>query len=420
MATNDHIPQRRRVMVTGIGAVTPVGNTALDTWHALKEGKSGVTSVTSFNAGKLPTRIAAMVKDFDHSRVISHREARRTALFVQFALTAAMEAVSQAGLDLEREDPTRLGVEIGSALGGAGLIEDQSLILEQNGTRAINPTLIPAIIINAAACTVAIRLGFQGPVNAPVAACATGSVALGDAARRLAWGEADLIIAGGAESVITPLGITAFSRLGALSTRNESPEQACAPFDAYRDGAVVGEGAAIMVLETLEHALQRGASILAELVGFGYTCDAYHIAAPEPSGSGAARAIAKALAEAELSGEQLSWICAHGTATQLNDAAETRAIKIVLGETAYRVPISSIKGAVGHTLGAAGAISAVIGVQAIQQGFIPPTLNYRVPDPECDLDYVPNQGRKAEVEAVLVNSFGIGGQNACLALRKYP
>jgi 3-oxoacyl-[acyl-carrier-protein] synthase II len=319
----------------------------------------------------------------------------------------------------ETEDPTRIGVEIGSALGGSSLVEEQRLVLEQRGLHHVNPTLLPSIIINAAACRVAIQYGFHGPVNSPAAACTTGTIAIGDAARRLAWGDADLILAGGSDSVITPLGIGGFSRLGACSTKNHNPEQACSPFDADRDGTVVGEGAAVLVLESLSHAQQRGAKILAELLGYGFTCDAYHAAAPEPSGAGAARAICLALSDAGISPSELDWVCAHGTGTPLNDLSETLALKAALGECAYRIPTSSIKGALGHTLGASGSMAAAIVLKAMRDDKIPPTINYCTPDPNCDLDYVPNRPRNALVQTVLLNSFGIGGQNACLVLRKW-
>ncbi len=410
---------RQRVVVTGLGAVSPLGLDVTSTWRALIEGRSGVSPITAFDPQDCPTKIAANVKDFDPTRHMNPREARRWSQFIHFTLAAAYEAVAQSRLDLSQEDATRVGVEVGSALGGVSLIEEQRLILESKGARHIHPTVIPAVLINTAPCLVAIQLGIKGPVNAPVSACASGASALGDAARRLAWGDADVILAGGAESVMTPLAITAFSRLGALSTKNDMPEQACAPFDAQRDGTVVGEGAAMLVLETLAHAARRDAPILAELLGYGLTCDAYHPAAPDPSGDGAARAMQQALGDGATSPGEVDWICAHGTGTQLNDISETKAVKTVLGVRAYDVPVSSNKGAVGHMIGAAGAISAVFAVQAMHTGIVPPTLNYRTPDPECDLDYVPNVARQATVATVLVNSFGFGGQNICLVLRKW-
>jgi 3-oxoacyl-[acyl-carrier-protein] synthase II len=410
---------RRRVVVTGAGMVSPVGLDSESSWQAILAGRSGVSLIENFDTNGMPTIISASVKGFDATRFVSLKEARRIPAFITFALAAAQEALEQSGLELEIEDLTRCGVEIGSALGGSSLVEEQRLALEHKGLRNINPSLIPSIIINAAACRVSIQYGFRGPVNSPVAACATGTVAIGDAARRLAWGDADVILAGGTDSMMTPLAIGGFSRLGGCSIRNHIPEQACSPFDAERDGTVVGEGAAVLVLETLTHAVSRGATVLAEVAGFGYSCDAYHVAAPDPSGSGAARAIGLTLSEAGLLPNDLDWVCAHGTGTPLNDLAETLALKAVLGEAAYTIPTSSLKGALGHTLGAAGAMAAVIVLKAMRDNRIPPTLNYHTPDPGCDLDYVPNVPRRASVQHVLLNSFGIGGQNACLALSKW-
>jgi 3-oxoacyl-[acyl-carrier-protein] synthase II len=411
---------RQRVVVTGIGAVTPLGNDAASSWQALTAGKSGVAPITAFDASAFPTRIAANVKGFEAGKYMDPKEARRLSPFIHFAAAATAEAVAQAGLDFGKEDLNRVGVDVGSALGGASLIEEQRLVLETRGLRAINPTVITAIIINGAACQIAIRYGIHGPVNAPVAACATGTIALGDAYSRLAWGQADVMIAGGTESVMTPLAIVSFARLGATSQKNDTPEQACAPFDKGRDGTVIGEGAAIMLLETLEHADRRDAPILAEVVGYGLTCDAYHLVAPDPTGEMAARAMRQALDSAGMTPDEISWVIAHGTGTPLNDVGETKAIKLALGEAAARkTPITSIKGALGHMLGAAGAISAVAAVQAINTGLLAPTINYRTPDPECDLDYVPNVARSATVDAVLTNAFGFGGQNGCLVLRRF-
>ncbi len=411
---------RQRVVVTGLGAVTPLGNDAASTWQALLAGKSGVTPITTFDASALPTRIAANVKGFDAGKFMDPKEARRLSPFIHYAAAAATEAVALAGLNFGQEDLSRVGVDVGSALGGTSLLEEQRLVLETKGPRAINPTVVTAIIINSAACQIAIRYGIHGPVNAPVAACATGTVALGDAYSRLAWGLADVMIAGGTESVMTPLAITAFARLGATSQRNDTPEQACAPFDKNRDGTIVGEGAAIMVLETLAHAARRNAPILAEVLGYALTCDAYHLVAPHPTGEIAARAMRGALDHGGVAPEELSWIVAHGTATQLNDASESKAIKMALGEEiAHKVPATSIKGALGHMLGAAGAISAVAAVAAINAGVLAPTINYQTPDPDCDLDYVPNVARPATVRTVMINAFGFGGQNACLVFRKW-
>jgi 3-oxoacyl-[acyl-carrier-protein] synthase II len=413
MNVNDTQNGRQRIVITGLGAVSPLGLDVASTWQGLIEGKSGVSAITTFDTRDFPTKIAASVQGFDPTLYLNQREARRMSPFILYTLAAAYEAVTQARLDLSQEDPTRVGVEIGSGLGGTSIVEEQRLILENKGIRHINPSMVPAILINTAACMVAIQLGIKGPVNSGVSACASGLTSLGDAARRLAWGDADVMLAGGAESVVTPLAIAGFSRLGALSKKNDTPEKACAPFDAERDGTVIGEGAAVLVLETLDHALERNAPILAEVLGYGLTCDAYHTAAPDPSGDGAARAMANALRDG------VDYICAHGTGTELNDTSETLAIKTALGERAYEVPVSSNKGAVGHMIGAAGAISTVAGVQAILTGLVPPTINYQTPDPECDLDYVPNVARETTVNTVMINSFGLGGQNACLVLRRW-
>lgn len=411
--------ERRRVVVTGMGAISPLGNDVETTWEGLVAGRSGVRPITAFDTTGFSARIAATVKDFDPAQAMDPKEARRLSPFIQYAIVAAVQSVVQAGIDFTTDDLTRCGVEIGSSLGGAGIIEEQRLVMEARGPRMINPTLIPAIIINSAACAVALRFGLHGPVNAPVGACATGVIALGEAYRRIRSGYADVMIAGGTDSVMTPLAVAAFGRLGALSSKNDTPERACAPFSGDRDGTVVGEGAAVLVLESLQHAQARGASILAEIAGYGQTSDAYHLVAPEPEGTHAAAAMRAALSVDGGAGDTPSWICAHGTGTPLNDLAETKAIKKALGETAYRVPVSSLKGGLGHMLGASGAVSVVAAVRALQAGIIPPTINYTSADPECDLDYVPNAARSAGVSCVLINAFGFGGQNACLVVRRW-
>lgn len=410
---------RPRVVVTGMAAVSPLGNDLASTWQGCLEGRCAVGPITAYNADGYPTRLAAEALAFRPEDYLDRREIRRTSRFIHFAVAAARQAVNDAGLDLSREDPTRVGLEIGSAVGGVGYIEEQRLLLAERGPRAINPTLLPAVLINMAACYLAIDLQVQGPAGAPVTACATGISAIGEAMRRIVWGEAEVMIAGGADSALTPLGMAAFSRLGALSTRNETPQRAVTPFDANRDGTVLGEGAAMMVLESLDHAQARGAAILAEVLGYALTVDAYHIAVPDPGGRGAARAIARALAEAGLTPQEVDYIAAHGTGTVLNDASETAAIKAAFGQAADAVPISSIKSMVGHMLGAAGAISAVSVVKAMHAGAIPPTIGYETPDPACDLDYVPNQARPHDVSVGLVNGFGFGGQNACLVLKRW-
>ena len=410
---------RARVVVTGMGAITPLGNDVEQLWQGLMNGCSAIRPITTFDVSALGTRIAAPVQGFDAGRYMDPKEARRHSSFIRFGIAAAVQAVAQSGIDFSREDVTRCGVELGSALGGTDLVEEQRLLLEARGPRATNPLMIPAILISSAACAVAIRYGLQGPVSVPVAACATGVVSLGEAYRRVAQGEADVMIAGGTDSVMSPLAIIGFGRLGALSTKNDTPEKACAPFSADRDGAVVAEGAAVMVLETLEHAQARDATILAEIVGYGLTSDGYHLAAPDPEGKGAAAAMRMAMSRDGATPDNLSWICAHGTGTQLNDLSETVAIKRLFGSDAYRIPISSIKGGLGHMLGAAGATSAVAAVMATRNGIIPPTINYGTPDPECDLDYVPNVPREADIEYALVNAFGFGGQNGSLLVKRW-
>jgi 3-oxoacyl-[acyl-carrier-protein] synthase II len=409
---------QRPIVVTGMGAISPLGNDLPSTWERLIRAESAVTTLDELMAEDLPVRIAAKVRGFNPEDYLDRKEARRLAAFTHYAVAAANEALRMASLDLEHEDRTRVGVEVGSALGGTSIIEEQRLVFQERGPKGVNPSLIPATLINTAACYVSIHIGAKGPIGAPVAACATGTVAVGTAARALAIGEADVMICGGTDSVLTPFSITAFSRLGALSSRAVPPQEACAPFDRDRDGTVLGEGAAVLVLETLDHAQKRGARILAEVSGFCVTGDAYHTVAPEPSGEGAARAIRGALLDARTAPEQLDWICAHGTGTQMNDLAETLAIKQALGKAAFGVPVTSIKASVGHMLGGAGAISCLAAVQAILCGILPPTLNYHTPDPQCDLDYVPNVARQKPVSNVLVNSFGFGGQNACLVFRK--
>ncbi|MBC7233117.1 MAG: beta-ketoacyl-ACP synthase II [Chloroflexi bacterium] len=409
---------KSRVVVTGMGAVTPLGIGIEETWKALLEGRSGIRRITRFDVSSFPTQFAGEVMNFDPKDYMDFREAKRTARFTQFAVVATQQAIQDAALDLSKEDATRIGLEIGTAIGGIDLIEEQSIVFHQKGPGRINPTLVPVVIANAAPCHIAISLGIKGPTSSPVAACATGTVAIGEALRKLQKGEAEVMIAGGTEAANSPLALAAFSRLGALSTRNTDPEKACRPFDAQRDGTVMGEGAAVLVLETLEHAKQRGANILAEVLGYALTEDAYHIAAPDPTGDGAARAMALALADAGIAPDEVDYIVPHGTGTPLNDVSETRACKIVFGERAYRIPISSNKSMMGHLLGAAGAISTVIAILAIRDGIVPPTINLEYPDPECDLDYVPNQARRVRVDTAIANAFGFGGQNATVVVRR--
>jgi 3-oxoacyl-[acyl-carrier-protein] synthase II len=401
-----------------MGMLTPLGLNVEDTWESLLAGRSGVQQVTQFDASEFPTQFAAEVRGFDPREYMDFRAAKRTARFTQFAMVATRQALENARLDLAGEDMTRVGIAMGTAIGGISVIEEQVVVFHEKGYRRVNPALIPVLLPSSSACHIAIELGIKGPTTVPVAACATGVAAVGDGLRQLQLGYADVMIVGGTEAAITPLGLSAFSRVGVLSTRNEEPAKACRPFDAERDGTVMGEGAAAMVLETLEHAQRRGAPILAEVIGYGLSEDAYHIAAPEPSGEGASRAMLASLADAGIAPQMVNYIVPHGTGTQLNDASETRACKIAFGGAARRIPISSNKSMLGHTLGAAGAISAVVAVLAIQHSVIPPTINLDTPDPECDLDYVPKDARQADVNIAMVNAFGFGGQNASALFRK--
>lgn len=408
----------RRVVITGLGAVTPVGIGVENTWTALLDGRSGARTITRFDVSDFPTQFAAEVSDFDPTDYMDFRSAKRTARFTQFAVVATQQAIESAGLDLSKEDRTRVGIEMGTGVGGINIVQEQAIVYHEKGYRRVNPALLPILLANSGACHVAIELGIKGPTESPVAACATGTVAVGQALRHLQSGVVDVMLAGGSEAAISPLGLAIFSRVGVLSTRNAEPEKACRPFDAQRDGTVMGEGAAMLVLETLEHAQRRNAPILAEVLGFGLSEDAHHIAAPDPTGEGAALAMNRALADAGVSPAEVDYIAPHGTGTQLNDVSETNACKITFGEHAYRIPLSSNKPMLGHILGAAGAISTVVSVLAIRDGMIPPTINLEHPDPECDLDYVPNKARQARVDTAVVNAFGFGGQNATLVIRR--
>ncbi len=408
-----------RVVVTGLGAITPLGNDVDSYWAAVAAGESGVDYITHFDTTDCPAKIAAEVKGFDPLDHMDRREAKRSTRFIQFASAAANMAIRHARLDLTREDRTRVGLEIGSAVGGMGTVEEQACVLKERGARRIQPTVLPAVLLSMAPCQMAISLGIKGPASSPVAACATGVIAIGEAMRRLRRGEADVMIAGASESAESPLALAALARLGALSPNDHDPQGACRPFDAERDGFVMAEGAAVLILETLRHAAKRGAHILAEILGYGFTCDAYHLAAPEPDGNGSARAIALAIEDSGLSADDVDHVSSHGTGTVLNDAAETKAIKAVLGPKAHSTPVNSIKSMVGHLLGAAGAISAITAVKTIEKNLIPPTINLHTPDPECDLDYVPLAARVARVDTVLVNALGLGGQNGALIIRRF-
>ncbi len=410
---------KHRAVITGMGMITPLGLSVEETWRGLLAGRSAVARITEFPTESFPTQMAAQVRGFDAHEYLGHKDARRAGRFTQFAAAAISEAMIQAKLDLDKEDRTRVGLQIGSAIGGLPVIEDQTLVLREKGPRRINPVFVPTVIVSAAPCQLAVLWHIQGPTHAPAAACATGIVALGEAMRNLKWGDAEVVLAGGSEAVITPLALAAFSRLGALSTRNDDPAHACRPFDVSRDGTVIGEGSSVVVLETAEHAQRRGATILAEVLGYGFTEDGFHMTAPEPNGEGAARAMNLALRDAGIDAAEVDLIVPHGTGTPLNDVAETRAIHTVFGEHARRLLISSNKGSIGHTLGAAGAVSSVVGVKAMLEGVVPPTANLETPDPACDLDYVPHEPRRVQVETALINAIGFGGQNGSLILRRW-
>ncbi len=409
----------KRVVITGVGAISALGHDVQSTWKGLLAGISGADRITAYDPSGLPTQIAAYIKDFDALKFLSRREVRRLGRVTHLAVASTEEALADAGLNLSQEDPTRVGIEMGSAFGALDIVEQESEKIRTRGPRGINPAVAPAVLVSTTPCHMAIRYGVKGPVNSPVAACATGVFSLGEAARRIRNGDADVMIAGGVDSYLTPLIMAAFSRLGAMSTRNDEPKTACRPFDNERDGMIIGEGSVTMIMESLEHALARGARILAEFGGMGFTSDAYHMASPDPDGSGAARAMQIAMKEAQMAPEELGYVSAHGTGTRLNDISETKAIKTSLGEHAYNVCISSIKPMIGHVMGAAGAFGALVVLQAIRTGWVPPTINYSVPDPECDLDYVPNQARQVQINAGIANAFGFGGQNGSLILKRF-
>lgn len=407
----------RRVVITGMGVITPIGNDVGQFWDNLMAGKSGIRRITRFDANGLPCQIAGEV-DFEVGEHIEKREARKMDRFTQFAVVASRMAYADAALN-GKLDPERFGVIVGTGIGGMDTFVRETQVLLEKGPGRVSPFFIPMMIANIASGQVSIDLGLKGPMNSVVTACATGTNAIGDAFRIVERGDADLMLAGGTEASLHPLAIAGFSSMKALSTQNHLEGRACRPFDKKRDGFVMGEGAGVLVLEELEHAKARGARIYAEIVGYGMTSDAYHITAPSPSGEGARRCMLAALTSAGLSPEDVDYVNAHGTSTPANDANETCAIKGALGERAYQIPVSSVKSMIGHLLGAAGAVETVATALALYHQTVPPTINYEEPDPECDLDYVPNKPREASIEVALKNSFGFGGQNACLALKRY-
>jgi len=408
----------RRVVITGMGALTPIGNDVNTFWNNAKNGKLGIDFITLIDQDLIDVKIAAEVKDFDPDTLIGKKEAKRLDRFAQFGLVASDEAIKDSGIDLEKEDLDRFGVMLGSGIGGFETIETECTKIATGKSKRVSPFFVPMTIINLGAGNVAIKHGLKGPCTSAVTACATGTNNIGDAFRTIKHGYADVMLAGGAEAPITRLGVSGFGSMKALNADN-NPIKASIPFDKDRSGFVMGEGAGLVVLESLEHAEARGANIIAEIVGYGSTCDAYHITSPAPDGSGAAKAMKDAIAEAGIKPEEVSYINAHGTSTPLNDEFETAAIKKAFGEAAYKIPISSTKSMTGHLLGAAGAIEAIICAKALQEGFIPPTIGYNTPDEGLDLDYVPNVGRKQELEYALTNSLGFGGHNATLLLKKW-
>ena len=410
----------RRVVVTGLGAVTPVGTDVPTMWQALLSGTSGVGPIKPFDAAQFDSRIAAEVKGFDPAQYLNPKEIKRSERFVQLAIAASKQAVADAGITLDGADPYRYGVIIGSGMGSMHLIEEQHSTYLAKGPKKLSPFMIPMLICNMAPGHVAIDLGWKGPNFCTTTACASGAHGVGEAFRAIQRGTADVMLGGGTESCITRMAVGGFCALMALSRRNEAPAKASRPFDQQRDGFVIGEGAGVLVLEELEHATRRGARIYAEMVGYGTTADAYHMTAPDPDGAGAARAMALALEDARLRPEQVGYINAHGTSTELNDKIETLAIKKTFGAAAKRVAVSSTKSMTGHLIGAAGGVEAIISVLAIVHGVLPPTVNYEHPDPSCDLDYVPNQARQRRVDAALSNSLGFGGHNATVVFQRFP
>jgi 3-oxoacyl-[acyl-carrier-protein] synthase II len=406
-------------VVTGIGAITPLGLSMEKTWDGLIAGKSGIGHITLFDASDTETKIAGEVDGFDATDFVSRKEARHMDRFAQFAVGASIQALDQSGLKISAENQADVGIVIGSGIGGLGTLFEQSKVLLERGPDRVSPFLIPMMIADIAAAQVSIVLGLKGPNLCTTSACSSGSDAIGAAVEIIRRGDARIMLAGGSEAIINPIGVAAFNACKALSTRNEEPKEASRPFDAERDGFIISEGSGVLVLEEFEHALGRGATILAEVPGYGASADAYHITQPMATGEGAARAMTMALEKAGVKPRQVDYINAHGTSTLLNDRMETRAVKTVFGEHAYKIPMSSTKSQIGHMIGGAGAVEAAICVMAINRGVIPPTMNLIYADPECDLDYVPNVPRRAKLKTVLTNSFGFGGHNSSLVFRAY-
>jgi 3-oxoacyl-[acyl-carrier-protein] synthase II len=411
---------KRRVVVTGLGVVTPVGNDVATTWRALLDGQSGAANITKFDAAQFPVRFAAEVKGFDPARYMDRKEAKRSDMYTQYAIASAVQAMEDAGFNNGAGyDPVRTGVIIGSGIGGLKSFEEQHDVYRERGPSKISPFFIPMFIADIAAGMVSMRFNARGPNYATVSACASSAHAIGDAFRAIQYGDADIMITGGAEATVTPMAIGGFANMRALSERNDSPESASRPFDATRDGFVMGEGSGVVILEELEHAVRRGARIYAEVAGYGMTADAYHLTAPAPEGEGAQRAMRRAIEDAGLTPRDVQYVNAHGTSTPANDVNETKAIKAVFGDEATKINVSSTKSSTGHMLGAAGAAEFVVSTLAVRDGKIPPTINYQHPDPECDLNYTPNRMVGREVTVALSNSFGFGGHNVSLAVKRF-
>ncbi|MBT3482473.1 MAG: beta-ketoacyl-ACP synthase II [Opitutales bacterium] len=409
----------QRVVVTGLGAITPLGLDVDSFYEGLLEGKNGITRIEAFDTEKYTCKIGGEIKDFDATNYMDPKAARRNDRFVHFAFAACKEAVARAGLDMDQEDPDRVGVFIGSGIGGMDTIEKNCRKLIEGGPRKVSPFMIPALISNMASGVIGIELGAMGPNFSIVSACATGAHAIGESLKTLRLGEADVMIAGGSEATITGLGYSGFCSMKAMTTNNDDPAHASRPFDANRDGFVMGEGAGVLVLETLKHAQKRGAEILCELVGYGASCDANHITAPHPEGKGLIGAMKRAMTSGKVNTGEIDYINAHGTSTPYNDKFETLAVKSLFGEHSKSLPMSSTKSMTGHLLGAAGGVESVACVRMLQTGNIAPTMNYQTPDPDCDLDYVPNEAREAKLSVAMSNSLGFGGQNASLIFKAY-
>lgn len=410
---------RKRVVITGLGCISPLGNTVDEAWQALLAGKSGAGPITHFDASQHKTRFACEVKNFDPAALFGSREARRMDRFTQFALAAAQQALAHSGLDVNDSNRDRVGVVVGSGIGGIGTLSEQVGVMAEKGPDRVSPFLVPMMISDTAAGMTAIHLGVRGPNMAVVTACASGNNAIGEATEMIRRGAADAMLAGGAEAAIVPITIAGMNVMGALSTRNDDPQTASRPFDKTRDGFVMGEGGVMLVIESLEHARARGANILAEISGYGTTDDAYHVSAPAENGSGAATCMKIAIEDAGLDVTEIGYINAHGTSTPLNDKSETAAIKTVFGEQAYKVAVSSTKSMTGHMIGAAGAMEAMISTLVFQHNILPATINYTDPDPNCDLDYIPNNSRVASPRHIMSNSFGFGGHNATLVFSRF-